>query len=60
MDLNELLSTMSTELTAANDDAAKFNNGNISAGTRVRKNMQAIKVLAQSVRTRVQELKSNA
>ena len=39
-------------------DAVKFDNGNNSAGTRVRKAMQNIKSLAQSVRVEVQEQKN--
>jgi len=39
-------------------DAAKFTEGNNSAGTRVRKYMQSIKNLAQEVRKEVQEQKN--
>ena len=39
-------------------DAVKFDNGNNSAGTRVRKAMQNIKGLAQAVRVEVQEQKN--
>jgi len=35
-------------------------NGNKSAGTRVRKNMQNIKTVAQNVRQEVQEMKNNS
>ena len=40
-------------------DADKFyNKGNSAAGTRVRKGMQDLKNLAQSIRAEVQELKN--
>jgi hypothetical protein len=39
-------------------DLEKFNDGNKAAGTRVRKNMQDIKNLAQQVRVEVQEMKN--
>lgn len=42
-------------------DADKFfNNGNSAAGTRVRKGMQEIKVLAQDIRNEVTEIKNSA
>lgn len=40
-------------------DVEKFTNGNKSAGTRIRKAMQEIKLLAQTVRTEVQAIKNN-
>jgi hypothetical protein len=43
------------------DDADKFyNKGNSAAGTRVRKGMQDLKNLAQSIRSEVQDLKNKA
>ena len=39
-------------------DAEKFENGNNAAGTRVRKNMQEIKKLAQSIRAQVSDIKN--
>lgn len=40
-------------------DADKFyNNGNAAAGTRVRKGMQEVKVLAQDIRNEVTEIKN--
>ena len=39
-------------------DVEKFEAGNMSAGTRVRKNMQTIKDLAQKIRVTVQEQKN--
>ena len=42
-------------------DAAKFHDGgNAAAGTRLRKAMQDLKVLAQEIRTEVTEKKSTA
>ena len=42
-------------------DADKFyNKGNSAAGTRVRKGMQELKNIAQSIRAEVQELKNKA
>ena len=45
-------------LTEAHADIEKFANGNNAAGTRIRKAMQEIKSLAQSVRTEVQNIKN--
>jgi len=39
-------------------NATKFAEGNKSAGTRLRKNMQDVKRFAQSIRTEVQEQKN--
>ena len=40
------------------EDVEKFEDGNKSAGTRIRKNMQDVKSLAQQVRVEVQEMKN--
>jgi len=53
------METMKDEMSLALHEADKFSAGNKSAGTRVRKHMQSIKGLAQSVRTNVQEAKNN-
>jgi hypothetical protein len=58
MELNNLLQSMHEELMSTNNDLDKFNSGNKSAGTRIRKAMQNIKHLAQSVRVKVQEVKN--
>jgi hypothetical protein len=43
------------------EDFAKFyEKDNQAAGTRVRKQMQALKVLAQEIRTEVQDIKNKA
>ncbi len=41
-------------------DVTKFVEGNNSAGTRVRKAMQAVKALAQDIRVEVQDQKNKA
>ena len=51
---NELLIALEKGI----DDVEKFEDGNKSAGTRVRKNMQNVKDLAQKVRLEVQEQKN--
>jgi len=50
---------MQTILTDLQTDIDKFNNGNASAGTRIRKAMQSIKGQAQDLRKEVQEIKNN-
>jgi len=50
---------MQTILTELQTDIDKFNNGNASAGTRIRKAMQSIKGQAQDLRKEVQEIKNN-
>ena len=58
MSLEQLISTMKEEMYNAENEAMKFNSGNKSAGTRVRKHMQNIKTVAQNVRQEVQALKN--
>ena len=60
--MNEIINTlqnMESQLNEAALDAMKFEQGNNSAGTRVRKAMQNIKGLAQHVRIEVQEQKNS-
>ena len=57
-EITETLHNISEQLTEAIYDAEKFDGGNSSAGTRVRKAMQNIKNLAQLVRLEVQEQKN--
>ena len=45
-------------LVNTDSDLEKFDNGNKSAGTRIRKAMQEIKLLAQQVRVKVQDIKN--
>ena len=59
MSLEQLISTMRSEMENAEVEAMKFNTGNQSAGTRVRKHMQNIKTVAQDVRTEVQTMKNS-
>ncbi len=58
MSLEQLISTMKEEMYNAENEAMKFNSGNKSAGTRVRKHMQTIKAVAQNVRQEVQAMKN--
>ena len=61
MSFNKLDSLFDSLQDAVNDcqtDVIKFIEGNNSAGTRVRKAMQAIKALAQEVRVEVQDQKN--
>ena len=51
---NEMLVTLEKGI----NDLEKFEDGNMSAGTRVRKTMQTTKELAQKIRTTVQEQKN--
>ncbi len=52
---------VSNLVTALEDDFTKFyKNGNKAAGTRVRKGMQELKNLAQSIRQEVQDMKNRA
>ena len=54
------LAAIQDELTKAIQEALKFNNGNSSAGTRVRRAMQNIKSQAQLVRMEVQAKKNES
>jgi hypothetical protein len=61
MSFNKLDSLFDELQDAVNDcqtDVTKFVEGNNSAGTRVRKAMQNVKVLAQQVRIEVQDQKN--
>tara|TARA_B100001094_G_C17955205_1_gene682615 strand:- start:327 stop:500 length:174 start_codon:yes stop_codon:yes gene_type:complete len=53
------IETMQQTLTNVLSDVEKFNNGNMSAGTRIRKAMQEMKNQAQDLRKNVQEIKNN-
>ena len=62
MSFNAINQTFDDLQDAINDcqtDVTKFVEGNNSAGTRVRKAMQAVKALAQEVRVEVQEQKNS-
>ena len=61
MSFNPINSTFDNLQDAINDcqtDVTKFIEGNKSAGTRVRKAMQAVKQLAQDIRLEVQDQKN--
>ena len=62
MSFNKLYSLFDSLQNCVNDcqtDVTKFVEGNNSAGTRVRKAMQAVKALAQEVRVEVQDQKNS-
>ena len=54
----KLMQIMGTVLEESEMNATKFVDGNKSAGTRLRKNMQDVKRFAQAIRTEVQEQKN--
>jgi len=56
--LNSLFDELQDSVNDCQTDVTKFVDGNNSAGTRVRKAMQAIKALAQEVRIEVQDQKN--
>ena len=56
--LNSLFDELQDAVNDCQTDVTKFVDGNNSAGTRVRKAMQAIKALAQEVRIEVQDQKN--
>ena len=58
MSLEQLMSIMREEMHSAENEAMKFNTGNKSAGSRVRKHMQTIKTVAENVRQEVQAIKN--
>jgi len=56
--LSSLFDDLQDTVNDCQTDVTKFVDGNNSAGTRVRKAMQAIKAIAQEVRVEVQEQKN--
>ena len=56
--LEELYDNIQNLINDCQSDVTKFVEGNNSAGTRVRKAMQAVKSLAQEVRIEVQDQKN--
>ena len=56
-EVTKLYNQMLVNLEKGIDDVEKFEDGNKSAGTRIRKNMQDVKNLAQQIRVEVQEMK---
>ena len=57
-EVTSLYNQMLVNLETGIDDVEKFEDGNKSAGTRIRKNMQNVKNLAQQIRVEVQEQKN--
>ena len=57
--LNSLFDSLQNAVNDCQTDVTKFVDGNNSAGTRVRKAMQAVKSLAQDVRVEVQDQKNS-
>ena len=55
----KIMENMEEQFNEAVQDAVKFAQGNNSAGTRVRKVMQNIKNLAQTVRLEIQHQKND-
>ena len=56
--LNTAFDELQNVINDCQADVTKFVEGNNSAGTRVRKAMQAVKALAQNIRLEVQEQKN--
>ena len=56
--LDSLYDELQNVINDNQSDVTKFVEGNNSAGTRVRKAMQAVKSLAQDIRVEVQEQKN--
>ena len=56
--LDSLYDELQNVVNDCQSDVTKFVDGNNSAGTRVRKAMQAVKSLAQEVRVEVQDQKN--
>jgi len=57
--LDGLFDSLQNCINDCQTDVTKFVEGNNSAGTRVRKAMQAVKTLAQEVRIEVQDQKNS-
>jgi len=57
--LDSLFDSLQDTINDCQTDVNKFVEGNNSAGTRVRKAMQAVKALAQEVRVEVQDQKNS-
>ena len=57
--LDSLFDELQDVINDCQTDVTKFVEGNNSAGTRVRKAMQAVKALAQAVRVEVQDQKNS-
>ena len=58
--LNNAFDELQDAINDCQTDMTKFVEGNNSAGTRIRKAMQAVKAMAQGIRVEVQEQKNAA
>tara|TARA_B110000046_G_scaffold121938_1_gene128594 strand:+ start:592 stop:780 length:189 start_codon:yes stop_codon:yes gene_type:complete len=58
--LNNAFDELQNAINDCQSDVTKFVEGNNSAGTRVRKAMQAVKAMAQNIRIEVQDQKNAA
>ena len=58
--LDSLYDGLQNIINDSQSDVTKFVDGNNSAGTRVRKAMQAVKALAQDIRVEVQDQKNKS
>jgi len=58
--LNNAFDELQNAINDCQSDMSKFVEGNNSAGTRIRKAMQSVKSMAQSIRVEVQEQKNAA
>ena len=56
--LNNAFDELQNAINDCQSDMTKFVEGNNSAGTRIRKAMQTVKTMAQSIRVEVQEQKN--
>ena len=56
--LNNAFNELQNAINDCQSDMSKFVEGNNSAGTRIRKAMQSVKTMAQSIRVEVQEQKN--
>tara|TARA_B110000503_G_C6870168_1_gene298315 strand:+ start:175 stop:363 length:189 start_codon:yes stop_codon:yes gene_type:complete len=58
--LNNEFNELQNAINDCQNDVSKFVEGNNSAGTRIRKAMQSVKAMAQSIRVEVQDQKNAA
>tara|TARA_R100000781_G_scaffold52103_1_gene34239 strand:+ start:33 stop:227 length:195 start_codon:yes stop_codon:yes gene_type:complete len=56
--INDTFDELQNAINDCQSDVTKFIEGNNSAGTRIRKAMQAVKALAQDIRVEVQDQKN--
>ena len=56
--LNNAFDELQNAINDCQSDMSKFVEGNNSAGTRIRKAMQAVKAMAQGIRVEVQDQKN--